>query len=48
MLPRRDSAASVDDRARIDQMAAMRPSDAAVFQAIEPPSVSIIVGNGLP
>ena len=48
MLPRRDSAASVDDRARIDQMAATRPSDAAVFHAIEPPSVSIIVGNGLP
>ena len=29
-------------------MAATRPSDAAVFHAIEPPSVSIIVGNGLP
>ena len=28
--------------------AAIRPSDAAVFQAIEPPSVSIAVGNGLP
>ena len=48
MLPRRDSAASVDDRARIDQMAVTRPSDAPVFQAIEPPSVSINVGKGLP
>ena len=47
-LPRRASEARVEDRARMDHRLAMRPSDAAVFQAIDPPSVSTIVGNGLP
>ena len=47
-LPRRASAARVPDRARTDHRAAMRPSEAPVFQAIEPPSVSMPAGNGLP
>ena len=47
-LPRRASAASVPDRARTDQRAAMSPSDAPVFQPIEPPSVSMFAGNGFP
>ena len=48
MLPRRTSLAIVPDSARTDHSAAIRPSEAAVFHAIEPPSVSIADGNGLP
>ena len=47
-LPRRTSLAIVPDSARTDHSAAISPSDAAVFQAMEPPRVSIAVGNGLP
>ena len=47
-LPRRASVARVDDRARIDHRLAIRPSEAPVFQASEPPSVSMLTGNGVP
>ncbi len=47
-LPRRASAASVPDSASTDHSAAIRPSEAPVFQPIDPPSVSMLTGNGLP
>ena len=47
-LPRRASEASVPDNARMDQRLTNRPSEAPVFQAIEPPRVATLTGKGLP
>ena len=47
-LPRRASDASVPDIANTDHRATISAIDAPDFQAIEPPRVSMLTGNGLP
>ncbi len=47
-LPRRISPARVPESARTDHRLAISPMLAAVFQPSDPPSVSMLIGNGLP
>ena len=47
-LPRRASEARVPAIANTDHSATMSAIDAPDFQAIDPPSVSMLTGNGLP